>query len=54
MPSGMMTDDDLGQLIGTLIYLDSVSINEQLSNLINITKKEVKTFIADFIGRLEN
>ena len=50
----MMTDDDLGQLIGTLIYLDSVSINEQLSNLINITKKEVKAFIAEFIDRLEN
>ena len=53
MPSGMMAEDDILQLVGTLIYLDPVSINEQLANFIDFTKKEVKAFISEFIDRLE-
>jgi hypothetical protein len=34
--------------------LDAVTINQELSNLVDFTQKEAKKFTQEFIERLEN
>jgi hypothetical protein len=54
MPGGFLEDEDIKQLVSNLVQLDSVSINEEISGLLDFSKKEVKKFITDFIQRVEN
>jgi len=49
MPGGFLEDEDIKQMVNNLIQLDSVSINEEISGLLDYSKQEVKKFIKEFI-----
>ena len=53
MPGGFLEDEDIKQMVENLIVLDSVSINEEISGLLDYSKQEVKKFIKEFIQRVE-
>lgn len=54
MPGGILEDEDIKQMVENLLNLDSASINQEISGLLDYSKKEVKKFIKDFIERVEN
>jgi hypothetical protein len=54
MPGGLLEDDDVRQMIQNLVQLDTASINQELSGLLDFSKREVKKFIKEFIDRVEN
>lgn len=54
MPGGILEDDDIKMMVENLLNLDSASINQEISGLLDYSKKEVKKFIKDFIERVEN
>jgi hypothetical protein len=41
-------------MVENWVNLDSASINQEISGLLDYSKKEVKKFIKDFIERVEN
>lgn len=53
MVQGMLEDEDLRQMISNFVQLDPESINEQVSSLLDFSKKEVKAFIKEFVERVE-
>jgi hypothetical protein len=53
MPSGILDRDSISQMVDNLLSLDSASINEQISSLMDFTKKSVQEFIQEFIKRIE-
>lgn len=53
MPGGFFEDDDIRTMVDNMINLDSASINQELSNILDITQREVKKFIKEFIERVE-
>jgi hypothetical protein len=54
MAGGILEDEDIKQMVDNLINLDSASINQEISGLLDFSKREVKKFIKDFIERVEN
>lgn len=54
MPGGILEDEDIRQMVENWVNLDSASINQEISGLLDYSKKEVKKFIKDFIERVEN
>jgi ribosomal protein L18E len=40
-------------MVENLLNLDSASINQEISGLLDFSKKEVKKFIKEFIERVE-
>jgi hypothetical protein len=53
MPGGILEDDDIKQMVANLLNLDSANINQEVSGLLDFSKKEVKKFIREFIERVE-
>jgi hypothetical protein len=53
MPGGILEDEDIKQMVENLLNLDSASINQEVSGLLDFSKKEVKKFIKEFIERVE-
>lgn len=40
-------------MVSNIILLDSVSINEEISGLLDYSRQDVKKFIKEFIQRVE-
>jgi hypothetical protein len=53
MPGGILEDADIKQMVSNLVQLDSASIDLEISGLLDISQKEVKKFIKEFIERVE-
>lgn len=53
MPGGILDDSDIKQMVDNLLNLDSASINQEISGLLDYSKKEVKKFIKELIERVE-
>ena len=53
MPGGILEDDDIRMMVDNLLNLDSATINQEISGLLDYSKKEVKKFIKEFIERVE-
>jgi len=49
MPGGFLEDADIQQMMQNLVMLDSASINEELSGLLDYSRQDVKKFIKDFV-----
>jgi hypothetical protein len=49
MPGGFLEDSDIKQMVQNLVMLDSASINEELSGLLDYSRQDVKKFIKDFV-----
>lgn len=54
MPGGLLQDEDVKMMVINLMNLDAQSIDQELSGLLDFSKKEVKKFIKEFIERVEN
>ena len=53
MPGGILEEEDIKQMVQNLVQLDSASIDLEISGLLDISQKEVKKFIREFIERVE-
>lgn len=53
MPGGFLEDSDIKQMVQNLVMLDSASINEELSGLLDYSRQDVKKFIKDFVQRVD-
>jgi len=53
MPGGFLEDDDIKQMVRNLVALDAVSINEELSGLLDYSRADVKKFIKEFVQRVD-
>ena len=53
MPGGILEEADIKQMVENLVQLDSASIDLEISGLLDISQKEVKKFIKEFIERVE-
>ncbi|TNV83680.1 hypothetical protein FGO68_gene10563 [Halteria grandinella] len=49
-----LQDEDITMMVENLVKQDAISINNELSNLLDFTVKANKAFITEFIDRLEN
>lgn len=45
--------DDIDMILGNLIHKDVDTINQELSNLLDFTQKDVKKFLKEFIERVQ-